>query len=84
MTNEFEKYIKMQRDSANRHRGHVLEHDGYVLPSEDKFFACTYDLVWNNGLTVISIPFDELDQYELVGGLGSSYMPLVRFKNVAV
>lgn len=83
MTKEFEKYIKMQRDSANKHKGHILEHDGYVLSYEDKFFACTYDLACG-GLKIISIQFDELDQYDLVGGLGSSYIPLVSFKNVAV
>lgn len=83
MLDKFDKYIKMQQDSANKHKGHVLEHDGYVSETKDKFFACTY-LTWDSGLTVISIDFKDLPKYELVGGLGSSYMPLVRLKNVAV
>jgi 23S rRNA A2030 N6-methylase RlmJ len=72
----FEKYIDLQKQSADKHKGEIQEHDGYVFPNEDKFFACAYA---DRGLAVISIPFEELDKYDFVSDL-NSMLPLVRLK----
>ena len=79
MVNIFDKYIDLQKRSANRHKGEIQEHDGYIKPHEDKFFACICD----NEFTIISIQFSELDKYEFVRDINSMF-PLVRFKDVAV
>lgn len=74
----FDDFIAMQKESADRHAAYVLEHDGYISsrPS-DKLFAC---LKWSDRYEVISIPHSELSRYCVVGWVDGCIMPIVALR----